>query len=138
MAAKKPEDNKETIKAVEKVLKRFDRGFAFYEKKYTHGAFDALKFVVIGKYMVLALPKERLLLLEGNEPRELEGIICDKYNVAVYAAVEALWLLKIIEEAQFSAFHKHLTEGDSKRRQELQRIQLHHQAAALGLRLVPK
>lgn len=138
MTAKKPENDKAIIKAVEKALKRFDRGFAFYEKKYTHGAFDALKFVVIGKYMVLALPKERMLLLENNEPRSLEGIICDQYNVAVYAAIEALWLLKFIEEKQYSTFHKHLTEGDSKRRQELQRIQLHHQAAALGLRLVPK
>jgi hypothetical protein len=142
MTTNKPEDDKAIIKTVEKLLNRFNEGFSFYRQTRPDGGvggYEALKFVVVGdssKSLVMVLPQDRLLMWGEGAPRDLDGILADKYNTNVYAAVEALWRLGFIDAHAATVFRRHLADSRASREREAEYRRLRDQAAALGLRLV--
>lgn len=139
-----PENDEATIHAVEKLLDRFNEGFSSYFAPRPDGGvggYEALKFVVVGdssKSLVMVLPKERLLLWEGDAPHDLHGVLADKYNTGVYAAVEALWRLGFIDASAHAVFRRHLANSEARRKRESSYRRLRDEAAALGLRLEPQ
>lgn len=142
MTTNKPEDDKAIIKTVEKLLNRFNEGFSFYHKARPDGGvggYEALKFVVVGdssKSLVMVLPQDRLLMWGEGAPQDLDGVLADKYNTNVYAAVEALWRLGFIDVHAATVFRRHLADSRASREREAEYRRLRDQAAALGLRLV--